>query len=111
MARSRHKGAQPVVRSWMPWGQKHPVFEAIKTGDKWFYAWIAQAGTPWAKLSKKSGVSMGRIQAIDLGDVIVRSELLAFAAVWEVDPAQVIASLPDPALLIEHATVKRPDVG
>ena len=97
----RRKGEKPLERSWPDWGPKHPVAFAIETGDRWFYAWIAQANTPWDFLARRSGIEVGRIVSIDRGDYIRRSELAAFAEVWGVDPAQVIASLPDPALLRE----------
>jgi hypothetical protein len=97
----RHKGAKPFKKSWMPWGDRHPVARMIATGDPWFQAWCFQACTIIPVLARKSGVSAGRLRAIDLGDQLTRSELEAIAAVWGVDPSHVIASLPDPALLIE----------
>ena len=97
----RRKGEKPVVKSWQDWGPKHPVANMIASGDPWFRAWCVQASIIPAKLAKLSGVEIGRINAIDMGDVVSRTELEAFAAVWGVDPAQVMASLPDPALLRE----------
>lgn len=98
---TRHKGAKPVERRWADWGPNHPVARIISTGTHWLDAWTAQACVPWERLSKASGVPMGRILAIARGDRLTRAELEGFALAWRVDPAQVVASLADPLLLVE----------
>jgi hypothetical protein len=70
----RRKVETPVVKSWMPWGTGHPVARMIATGDPWFRAWCFQACTILPALARKSGVSIGRLDALDRGDRIRRDE-------------------------------------
>lgn len=96
----RRTGEKKLTRIWPEWGPKHPVARNIATGNRWLDAWIGEAATPWEKMSRASGVPMGRIRAISGGDRLTRAELNAFAAAWNVDSQQVEASLGDPLLLV-----------
>jgi hypothetical protein len=96
----RRKGERKLTRTWPEWGPKHPVAHNIATGNHWLDAWTAEASTPWEKLSRSSGVPLGRIRAMSQGDRLTRAELTALATAWRADPAQVEASLGDPLLLV-----------
>jgi len=97
----RRKGERRIEKTWPAWGPGHPVAHNIATGGHWLDAWIMQAGVHLEKLSRLSGVPMGRLAAIARGDRLTRAELNGLAAAWKVDPAQVEASLGDPLLLVE----------
>jgi len=97
----RRKGEKPVVKSWPSYNDSHPVSRAIATGDGWFGAWSRQAATPLVKLSKASKVDVERLLAIDSGAEITRAEIEALASAWRAEVQDVIASLPDPAVLVE----------
>ena len=53
----------------------HPVAHAIRTGDNWCYAWLAQKSTTLAMLARRTGMSADRLHAIMHGDRISRAEL------------------------------------
>ena len=97
----RRKGEKPVVKSWPPYGADHPVSRAIATGDGWFGAWTRQAATPLVKLSKASGIDIDHLLAIDGGAHVTRAEIGALASAWRAEVEDVIASLPNPAVLVE----------
>lgn len=81
---SRRKGEQPVPQRLQRWSDDHPVARLIRNGDHWFGAWVGQMATPYVKLAKRTGISIGRLAAIDRGDMISRSELDALALAWSV---------------------------
>jgi hypothetical protein len=56
---------------------------------------------PMAKVARLSGISEGRLAAIALDDWISRPELEALAKVWGATPAALIASMPDPSIVVE----------
>lgn len=90
----RRKGERPVEKVWPAWdGDWHPVRRMIDDGDDWFRAWVFQAVTPWVRLARASGVPLARIVAIDNGDAPTADEIAGFAKAWDVDPAQIIASM------------------
>jgi len=79
---SRRKGEQPVPQQLQRWSDDHPVPRLIRDGDHWFGAWVGQMATPYVKLAKRTGIPIGRLTAIDRGDVVSRSELEALARAW-----------------------------
>lgn len=93
----RRKGERPCVRSWPPYGPGHPVAGAISRGDRWFYAWVMQASTPYPKLSKLSGIPVERLERLHRGDPPSVDEIAALARAWLVTPQDVAASILDPA--------------
>lgn len=103
MARGRHKGAKPIDNSmfYMPYGPGHPVEHMISTGDRWFYAWHFQKCFSLDRLARATGIPMGRINALSMGDAVRESEVAALAAAYGVEPSDIVASLPDPAHLIK----------
>jgi|KBSSwiStaDraftv2_1062776.scaffolds.fasta_scaffold66483_5 DNA-binding Xre family transcriptional regulator len=97
----RRKGEKPVVKSWPPYNAQHPVANMIASGDRWIAAWRFQSNLPMAKLAKVTGISMGRLFAMEHGDYVTYKEIEGLAEAWQCDPADIIASLPDPALLVK----------
>lgn len=89
------------ARAWPDWGPQHPVARTIATGNHWLDAWTAETSTPWDRLERTSGVSVGRLMAMASGGRLTRAELDKPAAAWKADAAQVIASLGDPLLLAD----------
>jgi hypothetical protein len=77
------------------------VAQAIRDGDSWFFAWLRQMSTPYAKLSRLTGMSAGRFDAINHGDYVTRAEVEALAKAWGATPDALIQSMPDPSLVVE----------
>ena len=102
MAGRRRKGERPVDRSqfYSPYDESHPVARAIRTGSRWFEAWQFQNALPTVRLAKLTGISPGRLAQLSNGAPVLEGEVAALASVYGVQPADIIASLPDPALLI-----------
>lgn len=102
MAGRRRKGERPVDKSqfYSPYDESHPVARAIRTGSHWFEAWQFQNALPTVRLAKLSGISPDRIAQLTHGAPVLAEEVAALAAVYGAQPADIVASLPDPALLI-----------
>jgi len=99
----RRKGERPIEKSqfYMPFGDSHPVALAIRTGSRWFDAWQFQNSLPTVRLAKLTGIPADRLLDLSCGAAVTRLEVAALAMAYGVQPADIIASLPDPALLIE----------
>lgn len=97
----RRKGEQKLPRDhgYQPYGSDHPVARSIATGDQWFHAWIAQYSLPYPRLKRLTGISQDRAMQLTRSAPITTAELRALAAACGSQPEDVIASLPDPALL------------
>lgn len=98
---TRRKGERSVQRPLQRWTPEHPVARMIATGDRWFAAWTAQMATPYVRLSKVTGIPLPRLDTISRGDVISRAELDALARAWCVSSADLMASTPDPTIVID----------
>jgi len=97
----RRKGEQPVTKHVVDWTAGHPVAHSMKTGSRWFNAWIAQTSTPYERLAKRTRISAERIREIELGASFSRAELEALANAWWITPEGLIASMPDPSIVID----------
>lgn len=97
----RRKGERPVDRDlfYQPYGPGHPVENAIATGSRWFSAWQGQYLLTSDRLARRTGISVARQFELTNGAGVTRAEVAALAAAYGVEPADIIASLPDPALL------------
>lgn len=102
MSSRRRKGERPVDKSqfYSPYDESHPVARAIRTGDGWFYAWQAQNALPDVRLTKLTRISPSRIAQLRYGAPVLQAEVNALAAAYGVQPSDIVASLPDPDLLI-----------
>lgn len=100
---SRRKGERAIDRAqfYRPYGPGHPVHHMIATGSRWFDAWQFQNSLSNARLARASGLSAERIYYLGHGAPVLRSEVEALAKTYGVQPSDIIASLPDPALLVE----------
>ena len=98
---SRRKGEQPVPQRLQRWSDDHPVARAMRDGDRWFYAWLAQMATPLAKLAKRTGMPVNRLIAIDQGDALSRTELGALARAWSVSAGDLETSIAGAAEIID----------
>lgn len=97
----RRKGERKVEKTWPPYDEKHPVAQMIATGSGWFWSWMAQTA-PLVVLEKRSGIDFGRLLGIDLYDLVTRTELEALAKAWNAPLADVIASIPNPAWIVDQ---------
>jgi hypothetical protein len=95
----RRKGEKKVGKHWPPYDDKHPIAHRIRTGDNWFYAWMAETA-PLVILEKRSGIPFGRLLGIDLYDKVTRAEVDALARAWGAPLEDVLASIPDPQMVI-----------
>ena len=98
---TRRKGERPIPRRLMTLTPDSPVLRNIADGDHWFYAWLSEACTPFAPLSRLTGIPTRRLSAINAGDRVSRAEIDALACAWSVSSADLISTLPDPALVVE----------
>ena len=100
---SRHKGERIVdtAQFYIPYGPGHPVHHMIATGSRWFDAWQFQHNLPNVRLVRAAGLAAERIYHLGHGGSVLRSEVEALAKVYGVQPEDIIASLPDPAMLVE----------
>lgn len=96
----RRKGERKLEKTWPPYNEKHPVANRIATGDNWFYAWMAETA-PLVVLEKRSGISFARLVGIDLHDRATRAEVEALARAWNVPVEDVLASIPDQAMVVD----------
>lgn len=82
-----------------PYGPRHAVARAIETGDRWFYAWAFQYALNGPRLKRMTGITSERANELHLGATVTQAEVEALATACGVQPADIIASLPDPQLL------------
>jgi hypothetical protein len=95
----RHKGQQQLPKTLHT--DASVIAHQMKTGDNWFYAWLSQMGTPYVKLTRLTGMSAARFLAIEHGDRVSRPELDALAKAWGATPEALIASMPDPSIVVD----------
>lgn len=107
---ARHRWKKPPGWMYEPYGPGHAVARAIGTGSQWFHAWIGQYCLPLPRLKKKAGIGPERARELFEGAPITMAEVEALALACDVQPSDIIASLPDPGLLIEDA-VATPEKG
>ncbi|QNA85940.1 helix-turn-helix transcriptional regulator [Sphingomonas sp. So64.6b] len=88
----------PIFRQQL--AKDHPVASMMATGDPWLLAWRGQALVRLDQLARDTGIPVVRLFDIERGESITLEELISIARVIHADPAELIASLPDPALLI-----------
>jgi len=102
MPSRRRKGERPIDKSQFcrPYDETHPVAHAIRTGSRWFLAWQFQYGFSDARLVKQLGIAPDRLRQLDHGAPVLQAEVDALAAAYGVQPSDIIASLPDPELLV-----------
>lgn len=98
----RRKGERKLPHDFLyqPYGPGHPVEHAIATGSQWFSAWCFQYSLPFARLQKATGIEPGRASMLSHGAPVTRAEVEALADACGSQPSDIIASLPDPSLLI-----------
>lgn len=97
----RRKGAAKLPRDlyYRPYDEAHPVARAIATGSHWFDAWCFQYALTWPRLKRATGITPARAMQIARGAPIAPAELVDLAKACGVQPPDIIASLPDAALL------------
>lgn len=82
-----------------PFDEAHPVARAMATGSRWFDAWCFQYSLNGPRLRKLTGIGLERAMELSRGAPIAAAELDALAKACGVQPADIIASFPDPQLL------------
>jgi hypothetical protein len=97
----RHKGQHPIPMTLDQWSNRHPVASDIRDGTHWLHAWLAQKTTPYARLSKLTGIPSQRFDAIRQGDVVSRAEIDALARAWGVSANDLIKSIDGRSTIIE----------
>ena len=89
----RHKGQRPIPKILHRWDENGYVAENIASGTHWLDAWLMQNNTPFARLSKATGIPVERFMAITSGDAISRAEVDALARAWSMSAGDLIASM------------------
>lgn len=90
---SRRKGFPRLVKATVSFTGDHPVAGAIRRGSRWFDAWVAQMGTPYAPLAKKSGIAAARLFELSHGAAPAAEEIAALVPVWRATPEDLQASI------------------
>lgn len=90
---TRRKGERPIVKEVRAWSADHPVAKWIADGDGWFDAWVGQMCTPYAVLTKKTGIASDRLFELSFGEPPTLTEIDALAKVWFVTPEGLISSI------------------
>lgn len=94
MVTKRRKGEKPIAHDLLVWSEHCPVANMIRTGDRWFYAWIVQQNVRGLdKLSRQSGLSMERLDDFWRGAEPTEGELEALAGPLRTDVASLRASV------------------
>lgn len=88
----RRKGERPIVKAVRPYAYDHPVAQSIRHGSRWFDAWVAQMGTPYAVLTKKAKIPQERLFELSQGAAPTREEIEALAPLWFVTPEDLAIS-------------------
>lgn len=96
----RRKGEQPVPREVRDFTPDMPVARMIREGDAWFDAWNAQEATGGDRLRKRSRIPAERLAEIATGSTITGAELQALAKAWWITPEGLLASMPDPTIVV-----------
>jgi len=89
----RRKGERPLVKHLSVWSDDHPVAQGIRSGDRWFTAWMHQYATPYPRLAQITGIPKDRFPAIEAGGPVSRAELEALARAWCVSVDDLIKSI------------------
>lgn len=89
----RRKGEQPVIHEPLVWSESCTVARMIRTGTGWLDAWMMQQSVSMSKLSRKSGLSMGRLWELVQGAEVAEGELERMAGVLRTDPGSLAASV------------------
>ncbi len=64
-------------------------------------AWVGQRTTHYARLEKLTGIPARRLNTLSEGGSVSRAEVDALARAWCVSTADLIASMPDPSIVID----------
>ena len=83
------------------WSPDHPLASTIASGTHWFSAWLGQKATPYHRLERLTGIPARRLQTISEGGPISRAELDALARAWCTSANDLMASMPDPSIVID----------
>lgn len=97
----RHKGQQPIPQMLDHWSNDHPVASDIRDGTFWFQAWLTQKTTPYARLSRLTGIPAQRFDAIQQGDAVSRAEIDALARAWAISANDLIKSIDCQSSIVE----------
>jgi len=100
------KGERPVEKEVRAYTPEHPVARWIADGDSWVMAWVGQMCTPWGVVSKKTGISMERIDELDDGEEPTDEEVEKLAALWWTTPAGLRKSVEDARPAMEARRAK-----
>lgn len=95
------KGERPVPLPLDRWSQAHPLAREIASGTRWFDAWVGQKATPYARLEKLTGIPKRRLLTLSEGGPVSRAEVDALARAWCVSSNDLIASMPDPSIVLD----------
>jgi hypothetical protein len=98
---SYRKGERPLPIHLDRWSPDHPLAAIISSGTHWFSAWLAQKTTPYHRLEALTGIPRRRLATIGEGGQISRAELDALARAWSISSGDLLASMPDPSIVID----------
>lgn len=80
------KGEVRLVKEVRPYTEDHPVAASIRSGSKWFNAWVAQMTTSYPVLTKRTKISGERLMQFSHGAEPSPEEIALLAEVWFVTP-------------------------
>lgn len=87
----RNDRSQPIPPK--PWTEDHAVARAIRTGNNWFDAWLANCSTPMPVIAKKAKIPINRQFELIRGEAPTADEIARLAALWKQSPEALAASI------------------
>ena len=89
----RRKGERRIVKEVRDYDADHPVAISIRSGSRWFDAWVAQMATPYPVLTKRTKLAEDRLLQFSRGAVPSSAEIERLAAAWYVTPEGLCRSI------------------
>lgn len=80
------KGERRIVKEVRPYTDDHPVAVSIRSGSRWFNAWVAQLTTSYPVLTKRTKIAGERLMQLSHGAEPSPAEVELLAEVWFVTP-------------------------
>lgn len=90
---SRRKGERPVVHESIVWSETCGIARSIRTGDRWYQAWVVQQCLSLAKIMRLSGIGQARLEEFWRDEDPTPDEIAALARPFRTDPASLRASI------------------
>lgn len=76
------KGERRIVKEVRRYTDDHPVAASIRSGSRWFNAWVTQMTTSYPVLTKRTKIGGERLMQLSHGAEPTAEEIELLAAAW-----------------------------